>query len=203
MENEAPNLIHPTDDELAAYLGNELEGEALRRLELHLARCATCREEMLDAKEILRKPRKVPWRVVAPVAAAAAMVVLFLPGPNATDPVHSVPTHREAPKEVGIAPVPISPVGTSSEVDALVWAPVTGADRYRLTIYDADGTVVWRETTADSLISLPDSLSLVTDRSYLWQVEARVGWDVWESSDLVEFQVGGSPGPSNSPGRLP
>jgi hypothetical protein len=44
--------------------------------------------------------------------------------------------------------------------------------------------------TVDSLLAFPDSVALRDGTLYLWRVEARVGWDVWESSDLVEFRVG-------------
>ena len=189
MVNEDSGLTHATDDELVAYLGHELEGETLRRVELHLARCATCRQEVIDAKEILRTPRQLRWQVLAPVAAAAAVALLFISWPQNNGLPTGQPVHREAPTELGLAPVPVSPVGPSGEVGALVWTRVSGADRYRLTLYDAEGSVIWRATTADSLISLPDSVAIQVGRPYLWKVEARVGWDVWEPSDLAEFRV--------------
>jgi hypothetical protein len=69
-----------------------------------------------------------------------------------------------------------------------------------MTLYDAEGSVAWRATTVDSIISLPDSVALQADRPYLWKVEARVGWDVWESSDLIEFRVGEAGLPVPEPG---
>jgi hypothetical protein len=191
MVNEDLSLSHPTDDELAAYLGHELEGEMLRRVELHLARCATCREEVVDARDILRTPRRVRWPVLAPVAAAAAVALLFISWPRNTDLPTGQPVHRETPSELGVAPVPVSPVGAAGDVRALVWRRVPGADRYRLTLYGAEGSVLWRATTADSLILLPDSVAFQAGELYLWRVEARVGWDVWESSDLTEFRLEG------------
>jgi len=201
MENEDLNLPHPSDEELGAYLGHELEGEALRRVEFHLAKCVTCREEIIDAKGILQTPRRARWSVYAPVAAAAAVALLFISWPRNTDFPTGQPVHREAPTELGVAPVPISPVGNAEAVVSLVWSRVSDADRYRLTIFDSEGSVVWRATTADSLIPLPDSIAFKAGQSYLWRVEARVGWDVWESSDLTEFRLEdvGLPGPD--PGR--
>ncbi len=156
MENEGPNLLHPSDEELGAYLGHELEGKALRGVELHLARCALCRQELIDAKEVLRTPRRVRWRVLAPVAAAAAAVLLFMAWPPDGPLPSERPIHRDAPAEIGVAPVPVSPVGAEGEITDLLWIKAPGADRYRLTLYDQDGTVLWRATTADSLISLPN-----------------------------------------------
>jgi hypothetical protein len=90
---------------------------------------------------------------------------------------------------VATVPAPIAPIGPVGEVGQLVWSRVAGADRYRLTLYDEVGSVLWRETTTDSLLTLPDSVLIETGRAYLWKVEARVGWDVWESSELTEFRL--------------
>jgi len=187
--NEGSNLSHPTDDELVAYLGHELKGEDLRGVELHLAYCETCRQEVIDAKEILRIPRRFRWAVLAPVAAAAAVVLLFLSWPQPDGLPTNEPVHRQTPVEFGVAPTPVSPIGSAGEVGTLVWTRVSGADRYRLTLYDAEGTVLWRATTPDSSIAVPDSVVFQEGRLYLWRVEARVGWDVWETSDLAEFRL--------------
>ena len=186
MRTDNQGLSHLTEDEIVAYLGHELTGDPLRRAELHLARCAVCREEVIEATEILRPSRRARWPVLAPAAAAAAVVILFLGWPpKPTSP----PQHRESPLVVATVPAPIAPVGPVAEVGELVWSRVAGADRYRLTLYDETGSLLWRETTTDSLLTLPDSVLIETGQAYLWKVEARVGWDVWESSELTEFRL--------------
>jgi len=189
MVIEGSSPPHPTDDELVAYLGHELEGEALRRVELHLARCATCRLEIIDAKEVLGTPRRARWRVMAPVAAAAAAVLLFMAWPPDGPLPSERPIHRDAPVSTGAAPVPVSPVGATGEITDLVWTRAPGADRYRLTLFDQEGSVLWRATTVDSLVSIPDSVVIEEGEVYLWRVEGRVGWDVWEASELTRFQL--------------
>ncbi|NNM06583.1 MAG: zf-HC2 domain-containing protein [Gemmatimonadetes bacterium] len=191
MEFEGSGQHHPTDDEIVSYLGHELEGEALQRLERHLTQCTRCRQEVIDAKEILRTPRRIRWPVLAPVAAAAAVLVLFFSWPQSDGLPTGEPIHREAPTELGVAPIPVSPIGSTVELGALVWTRVPRADRYRLTLFEAEGTVLFRANTVDTLAFLPDSTTLQAGRPYLWRVEARVGWDVWEASDLVEFQLEG------------
>jgi len=49
--------------------------------------------------------------------------------------------------------------------------------------------VLWRATTVDSLVSIPDSVVIEEGEVYLWRVEGRVGWDVWEASELTRFQL--------------
>ena len=186
---------HPTDEEIAAYLGHELSGEARRGVELHLAQCAACRQEVVDATEILKTPRRVHWRALAPVAAAAAVILLFISWPQGERPLTDLLPHRDSPAAAEVAPVPISPIGPTPEVAALVWNRVAGADQYRTTLYSAEGSVMWRETTTDSSVAVPDSISFQPGLSYLWKVEGRVGWDLWESSELFEFRVEGEANP--------
>ena len=193
---------HLTENQLVSFLGHELEAEERHEVELHLARCTECRDELVVVTEILqpgRKDRRIPWRILAPVAAAAAAVTLVVAGPwNLVGPDDS-PQHRDAPAQASAIPTPVAPLGLVSEVEQLVWLGVDGADRYRLTLYDSEGEVVWKATIADTLVQLPDSVVLNTGSRYLWQLEARVGWDLWEASDLIDFRI--EPGdPKEDPG---
>lgn len=193
-------ISHPSEAELAAYLGGELSGPELERLEAHLAGCPTCRQEIIDSMEILRGRTPVRWRLVAPIAAAAAVAVLLFPVLVADDvPTGSV-GHREAPAEVLTAPAPIFPVGDVAAAATFIWTRVAGADRYRVTLFSSAGTVLWQTTTTDSTISLPPSLTLAPGEAYLWQVEARVGWDVWEASGLTDFELNATVTPLPEPG---
>jgi hypothetical protein len=193
---------HLTEDQLVAFLGHQLGAEGRRGVELHLARCTECRDELVAVTQILkpeREPRRIPWRILAPVAAAAAAVTLVVAGPwNLVGPDDS-PQHRDAPAQASTIPTPVAPLGVVSEVEQLIWLGVDGADRYRLTLYDSEGEVVWKATTTDTLVQLPDSVLLNPGSRYLWQLEARVGWDLWEASDLIDFQI--EPGdPEEAPG---
>ncbi len=192
MNADKVNQSHLTEDEVVAYLGHELTDHPLRQVEQHLAECWECRDEIVEAREILAQPRRSSWRVLAPVAAAAAAaIVLFIVWPVNPDTQSGPPQHRDAPLS-GVAtsvPSPITPVGPAIRLEEMVWSRVADADRYRLTLYDADGDVVWRATTTDTSIPFPDSVELQRSRPYLWKVEARVGWDVWQSSELTRFEL--------------
>jgi hypothetical protein len=80
-------------------------------------------------------------------------------------------------------------MGDVRTVRALQWATVSGADRYRVTLFDATGRVVYEVQLGDTAAVVPDSVTLVPQQSYLWKVEARSGVERWTSSDLVEFRV--------------
>jgi len=73
---------------------------------------------------------------------------------------------------------------------------VPGADRYRVTLFDASGHVLYETQLAGTVAVLPDTVVLVAGRPYLWKVAARTGWDRWSPSELVEFSLaprGGTP----------
>jgi hypothetical protein len=110
-------------------------------------------------------------------------------GPWSTDSSDDAPQHRDAPAQSSLIPTPVAPLGTVSAVEQLVWHGLDGADRYRLTLYDSDGEVLWKATTPDTVLDLPESVVLNAGFRYLWRLEARVGWDMWEASELIDFQI--------------
>jgi hypothetical protein len=195
---------HLSEDHLVAFLGHELLADEQREVELHLARCAECRDELVAVTEILQPDgsewtdrqsqtnlpaRKIPWRVLAPVAAAAAAVILMVAGPWNPGGTDDAPQHRDTPAQSSLVPTPVAPLGTVSAVEQLVWRGVDGADRYRLTLYDSEGEVLWKATTPDTVLDLPESVVLNAGSRYLWRLEARVGWDMWEASELIDFKI--------------
>jgi hypothetical protein len=189
VDTDGLNAAHLTEGEVVAYLGHELTDQPLRHVEQHLARCSRCRDEIVEAAEILGRPRRWRWPAMAPVAAAAAaivLLVLWVGNDGATSE-----THRDSPTAGAVAPSPIAPIGPASVVREMLWSKAESADNYRLTLFDAEGLVVWRAATSDTQLALPDSVELQPGRLYLWTVEARIGFDVWESSALTEFRVQG------------
>jgi len=97
--------------------------------------------------------------------------------------------HREAVPETEAAPTVEVPVGTVRAVEEFCWAAVPAADLYRVTLYDGASDVVWQVDARDTHVALPDTVRLEPGALYLWQLEARVGWDRWVSSELVRFRI--------------
>lgn len=190
MADEATGDLHLSDAELTAYLGHELAGQALEEAELHLARCGECRAAVVEATAILRPARRARLPVFASIAAAAAAVLFFTVWPQAGPSPVPPASHRDAPA-ASVAPAAIAPAGPSDEVREFVWSRAAGAERYRLTLFDAEGAVLWKVATTDTLLRLPAFVPLYPGRQYLWKVESRSGWDTWESSALTPFEIGG------------
>jgi len=185
------------DDTVAALAAGTLDAAARARALAHLAACARCRHAVASVARALSDPavarevtaaerrgRRLPYGLA--LSAAAAAILLLLAGPRLLD--LGRPVHR-APPLTAAVPVPASPVGVVADADTLRWLAVPGADRYRVTVFDAPGAVLYETQLADTVAILPDSLVLVPGRPYLWKVEARTGWDRWSPSELVEFSL--------------
>lgn len=186
------------DDTIAAMAEGTLVAELRAAALPHLASCARCRAAVASVGRALADPavtselappgrRRRVYRIALPLAAAA--VLLLLLGSPADD---RGPVHRGPPPPTATAPIPRSPLGTVAVVDELHWSPVTGADRYRVTLFDAAGRVLYEKEVADTVAALPDSVTLVPGQPYLWKADARTGFDRWVTSPFVEFSIAGA-----------
>ena len=180
---------------LADFVEGRLAAEARAPVIAHLLTCARCRRVVKAAHPLPAEPmaahtpayRWRRWSVPLGLAAAAVLVLLLVPrgGDDST------PGLREPTVTSTIAPTPIAPAPGASvaRVDRLVWSSVPGAERYRLRLYDREGTVLWTVETADTSVALPDSVRLTPRVLYFWRVEAQAEWMRWAASDLVSFQL--------------
>lgn len=200
---EGPLTACLDPDDLAACAAGSLPPERRPAALGHLAECRDCRLAMASLARALESPAvrealaSLPgrhatrdrgrFRIALPVAAAAAAVLfvaLWAGGVPAPGPAHRAPAITAADN-----PEPISPLGATRQVDALRWSAVPGVDRYRVTLFDAVGQMLFEAELQDTLILLPDTIGLLPGRAYFWKVEARTGWDRWSASPLLEFSV--------------
>lgn len=182
---------HLAASEIAACVDGTLAGDERARVHAHLAECADCRAEVVEVTHVVRTApavRRSTRRFWIPAAAAAAVVLLWVAPRMRHEPVKEI--HRDQPTVSAAAPRPVAPVGRVESATTLVWSRVSDADRYRVTLFDTDGRVVYETQSADTLAALPRSIVLAPEETYLWKVEARTGWNRWEPSDLVEFTLG-------------
>lgn len=200
MEDQSFDAVHLSDDDLAAYWDRRLGGEEQQRVEAHLAWCSECRGLLTTTSAALQRqaaPRK-RWLVLGPAAAAAAAIILFVALPQRVADRDDAPAHRDDPAAGRALPTPIEPRGTVEAAKALVWHSVNRADRYRGTMFDSAGVVLWRTEIVDTVAPVPDSVELSTGATYLWRVEARIGIDRWVESELQQFRIdpaAGGPSP--------
>lgn len=194
-----PNCLD--DDTVAALVDGTLDAASREVVLPHVATCAWCRDAVASVTRTLadaRVAREVTalagrgsgWlpRILLPLAAAAALLLVLVWPQSVENEGH------RGPPPVANAPVPIAPIGIVAGASPLQWTAVAGADRYRVTLSDASGRVLYETQLADTVAVLPDSIVLVAGRAYMWLVEARTGFDRWSTSRLVEFSIaGGAP----------
>jgi hypothetical protein len=193
---ETPECLD--DPTLAAFAEGALDAGARAAALPHLATCARCRgvvasvaRSLADsgvAREVAAlegRGRRRLFRIGLPAAAAAILLAVALP--RWVDEMRG--GHRGPPGQGTLAPHPVAPVGTVANATALRWTAVAEANRYRVTLFDAVGRVLYETQLADTVANLPDSVTLVPGRPYLWLVEARVGWDRWSTSELARFSI--------------
>ncbi len=183
---------HLGADALARYLDGTAADQERAAIEAHLADCLACQEELAAVHAVVRTaPSTRPaWRLAIPLAAAAAVALLIL-APQLAHRV-GVPQHRAPAAVEGQGPSLLAPVGGTRGAGPLTWSRVNGADRYRVTLFDAEGSPLLQESTADTTLALPAGVLGVGVR-YHWKVEARVGIDRWSPSRLADFVF--APGP--------
>ncbi|HYT84792.1 MAG TPA: hypothetical protein VEK86_15125 [Gemmatimonadales bacterium] len=192
---ETPDCL----DELvvADLVEGRLGAEARAPVVAHLLTCPRCRTLVKATAEVAaRMPAAVEsrgrawrrWTVPLGVAAAAALLVVLLPHRGDDGSTGGL---REPPLTSTVAPAPIAPRATVTRVNRFIWSSVPHAERYRLRLYDGEGTVAWRTETTDTVAVLPDSVALSPGVSYFWRVEAETEWRRWAGSDLIEFRLAG------------
>jgi len=193
---ETPECLD--DATLAALAEGALDAGARAAVMPHLATCPRCRGVVASvarslaesgiAREVAAvegRGRRGWFRIGLPAAAAAILLAVALP--RWVEDMRG--GHRGPPVPGALAPHPVAPVGTVADAAGLRWTAVAGANRYRVTLFDAAGRVLYETQVADTAVTLPDSVTLAPGRPYLWMVEARVGWDRWSASELVRFSI--------------
>lgn len=188
------------EDILAALAEGSLDPPARGEAVIHLAQCGYCRSSFASLARALgdpavaaavlavdREPSRRFVRLAAPAAAAAVLLIAILGRQLTVGP--SSPAHRAPVISAVDQPVAISPLGTGARPERLRWGAVAGADRYRVTLFHADGRVLYLLELRDTAAAVPDSIRLIPGKSYLWMVEARTGWDRWSSPRLFQFSV--------------
>jgi len=167
----------------------------------HVAECGHCRTELAALarllgdpglnSELVRLQSSGSWsprrKQLVGAGLIAALVLLAVGLPRLVERPASL--HRDPTITATTAPLPLAPVGDVGSADTLRWTAVSGADRYRVTLFDASGRVRFETQSADTIAVLPDSVALAPGRSYLWKVEARTELERWASSELIEFRV--------------
>jgi len=200
------------DDDIIAAIVDGMNRDSHREAIAHLGECSECRARLvavanlLDDSAITEEIEKLDpsvrrgaprrwtpayWGAAATLAAAAAVTIVLVRPDNVNlrpnGSVVSTETHREGTVTTTMPPRILSPASIGRG-DSLRWTSVTGADLYRVQVWDREGNVVLSTDTRDTVLAFPRLLA-GKGGSYLWEVKARTGWDRWVSSDFLELTV--------------
>ncbi len=187
-----------SEELLERYVAGALGADDRDRLERHILMCDRCQEEARlalalrreltrERQQPLRRPRR--WWIAAGIGTAAAAVLLAVALPRAVLDRDGA-EHRDVPVSGAVEPALLAPVGGVPDRPAtFIWSRVAGADRYRVTLLSAGGDVLLVTETADTSLAAPDGIDLDLGASFFWKIDARVGWDRWIKSKVVEFAI--------------
>lgn len=198
MKPILPDPDHTSAAQVSAYLERTLPGADRTRVEAHLAECGECRREVVEISRLLRaRPRRLAigrWAAAAGIAATLVLVVGRLPsGPTtpAVQPPGAV--QRSGGPEEGpelSAWGPTEGVSISRDSLVLAWKPdARGSARYRLTLSNAEGAVLWTASTSDTMLIPPPSLILPGGRTYYWYTDALLPDGRSLSTGVQEFRL--------------
>jgi len=199
VRSEATTPACLDDETIAALADGTLNPQLRASVVSHVAACARCRGALASVARALADPAvarelsaagggRRSYRIIVPLAAAAALLLLLWSPADDRQSVHRGP----APPPPPTVPVPQSPIGAVASVHELRWSRVAEADRYRVTLFDATGRVLYATEASDTVVALPDSVALIPGETYLWKADARTGFDRWVTSELAEFSIAGS-----------
>lgn len=142
----------------------------------------------MDTRRFRVRPRRI---ALAGLAAAAALLLtvrlLTWHGAGAEPPT----VIRHATIDVARAPRLVSPLGSVGRVLTLTWTSVPRADRYRVSVFDGAGQVVWEDELTDTTVTPPVGVLGQRTGELRWRVKARTSFDRWIDSDFAEFSLRG------------
>lgn len=171
---------HLTTDLLASWAERRLHGADRAAVEGHLADCAACRREASAIALHFRSDgrRRRLRQVAAPMAAIAAVLAIVLVArpaePGAPAALAFRPSGDPDAQALRVLPV-VAPVDggvlDASPAIHFTWHADGPDAMYRFTLADDAGEQLWKATVADTVLTLPDSVSLVPGGRYLWYVD--------------------------------
>ena len=182
-----------TAERIAAYLDGGLSPEEREDFERHLLVCSECRHDLAEASDLTGRDRS-RWLVrAAPIAAAAAAVMLLWVGASEMSRRPGGEPTLRGPA-TGTQLDIVSPLdGSAAEPDSLVfrWRAAGTEAHYVFTLIDAIGDVVFTNGLADTTLVLPRSVGLEPGVPYFWFVDALLDGARSTSTGVQEFVVEG------------
>lgn len=187
MTAPVPADRHVPSETLAGFIDRRLDAAAGTVVIEHLADCAECRREWMDARRALqpRRARRVAGITVGLAAAASLLVAVWPSGRAGLDEADRVRAGGDTPALVAYGP--LGEIATSTI--ELVWGSAGAEAAYRVAITTTDGSPVWRASTADTTAAPPDTLQFAPATAYRWWVDALLPDGTTRTTGVREFRT--------------
>lgn len=190
-ENGSPESdvnVHPSVEEVAAYLSGTMSLDAVMKVDSHLSLCRDCRQEVVSARAMRSEEARRPRRWIIPALAAAAVLIAITVRPTKNDDQQRANAKSAADGRASIAVIaPIQEAATARV--RFIWNDLGDGPLYHITVSDSSGSEVWAAETADTTIALPDSLTLRVGERYLWYVDASTQEGLTATSGVHSFRT--------------
>ncbi len=180
MQTHEP-IPHLSAEDVAAYLNGAISSEERSAIEVHLATCGRCCDEIVAHTHASEKAGPA-WRrpTIAALAAAAAVAGVLLIGPGQRLLISDrEPVFRDAqtPVEAVLRPsivalAPVNQAAVQRDSVRFAWRPIAPDAFYSLTLTDREGNLAWRASTRDTLLPLSPEVTLQHGVTYYWYVDA-------------------------------
>lgn len=187
--------VHPTDEQLAAFLDRRLTSDQRDRVLAHLAACAKCRADMTAARVALDTSRSTwsMWRRPALTLIAAVLAFVFIPRlfedvPQAAERTPAPATPMDGMPRITVIVPAAGDVVTDSVVD-LRWRPMGADATYHVSLQDGAGRLVWEATLGDTTATVPRTVAIDKGETYFWSVDARLSDGRTAASGANRFSV--------------
>jgi hypothetical protein len=177
---------------VAAYVDRALSTEARRIVELHLADCEECRQEVAEVTSLVRRSRHRGWSYIMWPAAAAAAILVLAVLPSRVDERQGQALRTGADEGVPAITVVRPATGDSLPLDGIdfIWRSFAPDAQYNVRLTTAEGSEVWRTSTRDTSAAPPPNVGLVPGRTYFWYVDALLPDGNSATTGIRRFTVG-------------
>jgi hypothetical protein len=187
---------HVSVEDIASLIDGSLPPDERDAAERHLAHCDDCREELAASSRAVASAttpttRRLPWRLILPLAAGIVLAVFLRPTPPAEhQPAVDTPERAAPARETGVVTV-FPPPRSTLRSDALrfVWRSVVSSTGYHVVVKDPSGVPLWEGDVADTVLTLPESVRLRPGESYVWRVDAQRADFTTVSSAETPFRI--------------
>jgi len=182
---------HLEPGEVARHVRGTSPPEERVRIEAHLAVCDRCTEEFIAVWRYSGKRRFRPALLGLGVAAAAAVAALLLLPPARRPSDGAGPVVRGPGVDSVHLLVVVSPRDrdTVSRPVVLTWRSRPDMATYKVSVAGTDGDSVWALITADTSVSLPDSVRATPGLDYFWYVDGLMADGRALTSGVHQFRL--------------